>query len=578
MCCCWAQCHRTSFLRAINSTVIVPSHSRLVICLRVVLLPLALSLATVAGLGSYCETSDDTTLAWLFSGILAVKPVASVPLYLHGYGHLLAAAYSVAPGVPWLGLLLGGLLSGATVLAFAVLDRLLRPWLRPLPLTLVLGAFFSVVWIEHWLWFSHARVALLLAGAALLYAAQRPGRTRALLLGLAGLGAAWLLRPSFAVLALGATLPAVLLLAGQWRRAVPLLLLAGLGLVFATGTVALLRTPAETQNQVQDGYFARILDFNQLQPQPRTPADSLGTTAIPLWLLGDDTIVNEALCRRAYRFDSADFFGQAVPAKLGLRFGLLARDYFPLLLALLVSAVAMLRRWGVYGWFSCVQLGFLGMFVVFAGLLKLPPRLALPLLDFWLLTNLAFWLRPLIPVGPPIAARALDTAPLPFSPLVRWLGTAVALVVFLAYGAKTLHRRQVLGQERSRHERALAEISQRTGGSIRVLAGTSDLLKSLSPFRGYSAGAGPVVLLTGWSAHDPSQPRLRQYLAGTRDQTTCLRRLAAPARNTQWLLTAETAQWLNRRFRYQPGPGLRLEPLSPLAPDSVLRFYRPVFY
>ncbi|MEL5996831.1 hypothetical protein, partial [Hymenobacter segetis] len=89
---------------------------------RTVLLPLALSVATVLGLGSYYETNDDATLAWLFSGVLALKPVPSVPLYLHGYGHLLAAAYTAAPGVPWLGLLLGTLLVAATVLTFAVLD------------------------------------------------------------------------------------------------------------------------------------------------------------------------------------------------------------------------------------------------------------------------------------------------------------------------------------------------------------------------------------------------------------------------------------------------------------------------
>ena len=552
----------------------MPSHSRLAIFLRVVLLPLALSLATVAGLGSYYETSDDTTLTWLFSGILAVKPVASVPLYLHGYGHLLAAAYSAAPGVPWLGLLLGGLLGGATVLAFAVLDRLLRPWLRSVPLTLVMMGFFGIAWVEHWLWFSHARVALLLAGTALLYAAQRPSRPRALLLGLAGLVAAWLLRPSFAVLALGATLPAVLLLVGRWRRAVPLLLIAALVLAFATGAAALLRTPAETQNQVQDGWFARILDFDQLQPQPRTPADSLSTAAIHLWLLGDSTVVNEALCRRAYRFNSPDFLGQVVPAKLGLRAGLLVRDYFPLLLALLVSAVAMLRRRGNYGLFWLVQLGFAGVLIVFAGLLKLPPRLALPMLNFWLLTNLAFWLR---------LSRSSSSSPsytaetLSFSPLVRRLGAAVVLAVFLVYGAKTLHRRQVLKQEQSHHALALAEISRRSEGRIRVLAGTSDLLKSLSPFRVYTVGAGPVLLLSGWSAHDPSQSALRQYLAGTVDQTACLRRLAAPDRNVQWLLSVETARWLNRRWRYRsaPGAGVVLEPGSALAADTTLRFYRP---
>lgn len=556
----------------------VPSHSRLAIFTRVVLLPLALSLGGVAALGSYCETSDDTTLAWLFAGILALKPVPALPLYLHGYGHLLAAAYAAAPGVPWLGLLLSGLLGAATVLAFALLDRLLRPYLRPLPLTLALGAFFELAWVEHWLWFSHARVALLLAGAAVLYAAQRPGRGGALLLGLAGLGAAWLLRPNLAVLGFGAVLPAALLLAGRARRAAPLLLSAALLLALATGTAALLRPPAAAQVQVHDGYFARILDFDQLCPRPRTTADSLGSAAISLWLLGDARVVSEDLTRRSYYFDAPDFFGRVVPAKLWLRAGLLLRDYFPMLLALVATTVVVVRRRTPKTWFWPVQLGFVGLLIVFAGALKLPPRLALPLLDFWLLTNLAFWLRsgPTVRLPPVQTMPGAGTARL-FSPVSRGLAIAIALAVGLAYGAKTWHRRLVLGQERSRHEQALAEICRRTGGAVRVLAGTNDLLKSLSPFRVYPAGAGPVLLLTGWPAHDPSQLALRQQLAGTTDQTTCLRRLAAPDRNTRWLLSTQTARWLNRRFRYQPGPGLvvRLVPGAALEADTTLRFYCP---
>ena len=544
----------------------VPRHFRLAIFARVVLLPLLLSLGTIVSLGSYYETNDEGTLTWLFSGVLALKPVPSVPLYLHGYGHLLAAAYTVLPKVPWLGLLLAGLLGGATVLLFAVLDRLLRPYLRAVPLALVLVLFFGMAWAEHWLWFSHARVGLLLAGAAVLYAAQRWRSRRALLLGLAGLGAAWLLRPSVAVLGFGAVLPAALLLAGSWRRAAPVLLGGGLLLALATGAAAVFRTPAEARTQAQDGYFARILDFDQLQPAPRTPADSLATAAIGSWLLGDSTVVNEALGRRAYRFDAADFWGRTVPAKVALRAGMLVRDSFPLLLALAATAVVLRRRTIRHQWFWPVQLSFGGLLMLFAGVLKLPPRIAQPLLLFWLLTNLALLL------ATPVAGFIRRRGP-------RWnpLLVAIAALAGLLYGAKTLHRRQVLGQERSRHERALAEISQRTGGRIRVLAGTSDLLKSLSPFRVYTVGTGSVLLLSGWSAHDPSQPALWQALVGTRDQATCLRRLAAPGRQVQWLLSAETARWLNRRLRYRPGTEARvvLEPGPVLAADTTLRFYRP---
>lgn len=561
-----------------------------VVFARAVLLPLLLALAVVLGLGSYFETSDDGTLAWLFSGVLALKPLTSVPLYLHGYGHLLAAAYTAWPAGPWLGLLLAGLLAAATALWFAVLERLLRPHLRPDWLTLVLALFFGLAWLEHWLWFSHGRVALLLAGAGVLFAAQRSGRRGALLLGLVALGAAWLVRPGLAVLGAGAVAPAALLLAGGWRRAAPVLASVGLGLLLAMGLLHWRQTPAEARTQRRDAFFARVLDFNQLRPRPRTAADSLGTAAIGLWLLGDSTVVNENLAHRAYHFDAAGFLGREVPAKLRRRAGQLGRDYFPLLLALAATAVVAGRHRGRPGWFWLVQLGYGGGLLLLAGLFKLPPRLALPLLDFWLLTNLVIWLRALQPSGSLEASAEVDV---PFKspgyhsarlsagegpggqssrpnlpPLARNCGAAAILLIAGLYAAKTGHRYRVLHQERRQHESALAAIS-REAGRVRVLAGTNDLLKSLSPFRTYYPGPGPVLLLTGWSAHDASQARLRQALTGTPDQTECLRRLArrvGPDSVVLWFLTPETARWLNRRSRFNGlGSPLVPETLAPLA-------------
>ena len=120
----------------------MPHHTRLAIFARVILLPIGLVLVTVVGLGSYYEASDDTSIAWLFSGVLALKPVTSLPLYFRGFGRVLAAAYTAWPGVAWFGLLLSALLAAATVMLLAVLDRVLRPYLRPWPLALVLAGFF----------------------------------------------------------------------------------------------------------------------------------------------------------------------------------------------------------------------------------------------------------------------------------------------------------------------------------------------------------------------------------------------------------------------------------------------------
>jgi hypothetical protein len=531
----------------------------------VVLLPLALVAGTLLGLGSYYEASDDTSLAWLFSGVLALKPVPSVPLYFHGWGHLLAAAYTAAPGVAWFGWLLSGLLVVATILTFAVLDALLQPHLRSGALVLALVVFFGLAWVEHWLWFSYVRVALLLGSSALLYAAQRPGRVGPLLVGLAGLLAAWLMRPSLGVLAWGATLPAVWWLAGHWRRALPLVASAAVVLLLATSVASWRQTPAQARTQVRDGYFARILDFEQLRPRPRTPADSLGTNAVSLWMLGDTSVVNEALARRAYVFDAADFLRHDFPAKLGERAGLLVRDYFPLLLGLLASGAVVARRAGRQPIFWLVQASFVGVFILFAGLLKLPPRLALSLLDVWLLTNLAF-----------LAKTTFLAAPFAGRVAIR-LAAGAAVLCLVLYGAKTLHRRQVLGQEQGAHERTLAEISRLTGNGPRILAGANDLLKSLSPLRVYELGAGPTLMLSGWPSHDASQAALRQHLSGTSDEAGCLRHLAARGPAARWVLSTETAHWLNRRFRFGAGaaPAVVLRPGAALATDGSLRWYKP---
>lgn len=551
----------------------MPIHSRAAIFLRVVLLPLALVAGTVAGLGSYYEANDDAALGWLFAGVLSLKPVTSLPLYFHGYGHLLAAAYAAAPGVPWFGLLLGLGLLAATGLAFAVLDKLLRPHLRPGLVALALVSFFGGAWLEHWLWFSYVRGAVLLAALAVLYAAQRPGRWGPLGVGLAGLLAAWLMRPSLGVLGLAAALPGAVWLAGEWRRAVPMLAGGAVLLALATGVAAAGQTPAQAHTQVRDRYFARILDFDQLRPRPRTPADSLGTAALSLWLMGDSTVVNEAFCQRAYVFDAIDFVGRELPAKLRLRATLLLRDYFPLLLALAATAVVVARRGGRGRWgFWLAQLGFAGGITLFAGLYKLPPRLALPLLDVWLLTNLAFLLKSTGRFDSSKLGAEFVAVP-SFSPLLRRVAAGLALAAGLLYGAKTGHRYQVLSQEQRRNANALDYIRHRGGSRVRILAGTNDFLKSLSPFRTYSLGPGPVLLLSGWPSHDASQARLRYALAGTTDQTECLRRLARlPTRSAPpealWVLTPETAHWLSRRYRHD-GPRLRLSPDDALMPDSA---------
>jgi hypothetical protein len=525
-----------------------------------VLLPLALIVATVLGLGSYYETSDDQHLAFLFQGVTATASQGAVPLYFHGLGHALQAAYQAWPAAPWYGLLLAGLLAGATLLMLAVLDQLLRPQLRPGARVTALLLFFLLAGLEHWLWFSHVRVAAMLALSGVLFAAQRPGRVGPLLTGLGALLLAWLLRPSAAGLGVLLALPAAYWLGGGGRRVAPvlgaalgLLLLTQLGLS-ATGAV-----PAGYRGL--DSELALILDYQLLSPAPRTPADSLCVAAVDAWLLGDEAVVNESALQRAYRFDSAYFLSYVLPAKLGLRLGLLARDYFPLLLLLAITAGLGNRvKWRCRRRFLLAQLGFGLLLLTLAGLLKLPPRLALPLLTAWLLTNLAYLLSG---ATPRFTAATLSPRQL------RLLGGAILISAGL-YAAKALHRSRVLGPEQERHEQALAGLRQLSQGHIQVLAGADDLLKSLSPFRTYELGPGPVLTLSGWPAHTPAQAVLRRQLSGSASQAPALRRLASlPAGQVSWIFSAEAAHWLNRRFRGQ----LAWQSGHALPADSSVRVY-----
>ncbi len=553
----------------------------------VVVLVLALVAATLLGLGSYYEAGDDEALSWLFSGATAAAPVPAVPLYFHGFGHGLAAAYTALPGVSWFGLLQAGILLAATLLYFAVVHALLRPQLRPGWLTGLLAAFFVLGWLEHWLWFSYVRGALLLAGAAVAWAAQQRGQQKeqprgprgAWVLGLAGVGVAWLVRPGLAGLALVAVLPAVLLLAGGWRRAAPLLAAAALLLLGATAIFALAQPPAAAATRTLDTSLARILDYELLTPTPRPGPDSLGVAATRLWLLGDSALTNPGLYQRAYRFDALQYLRQ-LPARLRLRLGLLARDYFPLLLGLLATALVFRRRRPLRAWFWLVQAGFAGALLLFVALLKLPPRMALPLLDFWVLNNLVFLVKAREADAAVASAGASVTAVPQASNLAAWawptpwlrrsLG-ALALLCLGVYAAKTGHRRHTLGAEQRRHERALNALTRLPNHGLLVLAGTQDWSKSLSPFRVYRLGAGPVLALSGWPAHDASQGRWRRALTGSWGQPEALRRLAArPPGAVVWLLGHPEAAVLNRRLA-----PVHWRLLAPFAADTVVAFYQP---
>ncbi|RSK44537.1 hypothetical protein [Hymenobacter perfusus] len=524
-----------------------------------VLLPLVLLLLGGALLGCYFETNDDLTIVALLRGETAAAPVTDLLLYFHGFAWLWSRLYAAEPLVAWYGLTLYGLLYAATVLVFTVLYRLLRPHAGRGLVLAVLVLFWGVAWVEHGLWFNYVRVPLLLAGAGVLFAAQRAPARWALAVGVLAFGLSWLIRPSAAVLGTLAVVP------GAWwlaqRRSLPVLVGAAIWAVLGALWLNLTWSPAAATFRRLDVLKSNLNDFQLTAPpaQPLTPPDSLGLAAVQHWMFADSTLVNEALFARAAPFRLEYFVQETTLVKLLTLLRQLPRDYFPLLLLLAVTWALVGRRPGSR-WFWLGQLGYAGLLLALGTVLKLPPRLALPLLDFWVLSNLVFVFR--------------------LHPLPRRAG-AVLLVALLVtagpYGYKTWHRSQVLAEEQERNFQRREQLFQLLKGTRVVVSDLwEETYKSQSPF---TEGHPPQIYafriigsqnrkfmsLLGWQTLHPSQPALRRHLTGSRDFTEALRRLGTRP-DVVWLLSPEGAAMLNRHWqlRRQPGqPVTRLERVPP---------------
>lgn len=544
------------------------------------------------GVGSFFETGDDQHFAFLFSGATAAGPQPVLAQYFHGLGHGLAAAYTLAPLVPWYGLLTGLLLLAATLMFFRVLYQQLRPYLQPGPLAGAIVLFFLLGWLEHWQWVSHVRVAALLGlGGLLLWAA--PGSRWRWLPGLAAVLLGCLIRPSAAGLGLLAALPAAAWLGWRaetgWRVARSIGAALGVWLAVQGGLSAT-ATPGAAQFRSLDSRLALALDYQLTRPMPRTAADSLTVAAVDTWLFSADTLVNSAALDRIYRFDAPYFLTQKLPAKLTQRLTLLARDYFPLWLALAVAAgfsgrLPLPKR----RWYWLTQAYFGGAVLLLAGVLKLPPRLALPLLDGWLLATLAALLGP----GPVATFTAWGQG-------WRLSFIGIGVLVVGLYAAKIGHRTQVLRAENQQHTEALRQLrhdrttqedmhphiaaDERSDYALYldpvrlrqplVLGGADDLFKSLSPFRRYSLGPQPVVLLTGWPAHEAGPRQLLRRVSSHATQQQGLWQLAYEGDEVSWLLSDEVAPVLARQLGgpplFRPWP---LVPHEPLPYGNGLRWY-----
>jgi hypothetical protein len=491
----------------------------------IVVLPALLLLTGGYGLGCYYETNDDLAIIQLLRGASAAAPVTDLHLYFHGIARLLAWLYQVAPEWPWYGLLLYSLLYLTTVAAFAVLSKLCYQRVPTAWLIAGLTLFFLLAWLEHSLWFNYSRIPILLSGTGVLLLAQHVRQKQLVALGLLMVGLAWLVRPSAAELGLLAAAPGVWWLGG--KPGVRVLLMALVLVAMSSVLLSFVRAPQTATYRTLDVLKSNRNDYQLYRAIPHTAADKLGVQAVNNWVLGDSLVVNEALFQGAMRFDARYFLQREVPTKLQTLVSLLVRDYFPVLLGQAVLFWLVSRRNKQLG-FWLVQLAYGALILGLGILLKLPPRLGLPLMDLWLLSNLGYVLT----------AQQIKLSP----HFLRVVAVGIALVVAL-YGYKTLHRVRVLRQERAAHETYLAQVRRAVAGRLIVTTSLEAAYKSLSPFEIYSVSQQPVLSLVGWTTLDPANAALRQQLTGTRDFATALQRLTQRP-DVVWLLTPAMARFL----------------------------------
>ncbi len=528
------------------------------------LLPALLLLGAGWGLGCYFETNDDPAIILLLRGTAADAPVTNLHLYFHGVSAVLAGLYQLFPGLPWFGLVLYALLYVATVLVFSVLDQLLTGRVPPTQITGLLVLFFLVAWLEHGLWFNYVRVPVLLTAAGILFAAQRPQRLGAFLLAVAAFGLSWLIRPSPALMGLLLAAPGAYWLSG--RRALPILFTAALWAGVGAGVLAMASSPQAKALAALDVPKAHLNDYQLLRPTPHTAPDSLALQAVAHWMMADSTLVNEAMFRRATQYEWSWFLGTIVPLKVQVMLRLLVRDYFPLLLlqALLLVWVATTRSLPQRRWFWLTQAGYVGLLLVLGIALKLPPRVGLPLFDFWALSNLLYVLR--------------DTQPIPPARPLALVLLALAVAAG-PYAYKTWHRRTVLLAERHHNQQLRAQLTATLPTNILLV---TDVLpatyKAASPFRNPEPHPAKMMMLSGWTTANPSQAAWRRQLTGTRNFAESMRRLARLSSRVRWLLTPGGARVLNKQLRIKDSPVTQLapEPKAFTAVIDTLRYYQPV--
>ncbi len=543
------------------------------------LLPLALIVVSVLLVGSHYEAPDDTMLTYVLSDRPIIGQIAfwrQTYVYLVGTSGLLAALYQRTPDVPWYGLFLYAGLYLAVGLVFSLLLRtVLRATSRGLS-ALLLTLFFALFFLEHILFFTFTRIALLTAGAALAwlfydraYFRGRPGRW--LLPGVALLLSASIRTHStaMAVLLLG---PPLLLLT-YWldhsrrrliKRAGALagltVVLVGVNYVFSNRVNNLLLKPASLF-----GAYAGVVDYHHhFFASNLSPSDQTRAAAVERMIFADSgSGLDPAFFKRSGGFQLKRY-AREVLVKRVVELAQINANFVGqwLLLALLGGVLwrASARRSDRYG----LLLAGAYFLAFLAGLmfLKLPHRVVASAVSL-----AGFALVPAAQIAglwqPAFLRRRAVLAALTLATLFH-LG-------YTALRSRKYHAQQVT------NEAVLAAINSRYAGHLLLEGVFGTYYSCLHPLKVYPLHAVPSIPLDRWPTALVWFPAHCRALVGT---DTWAQTLEAAARrpDARWLLTPAYAALLHQYFERIHGTSLSFLPVgdTPIYPGTWLREYRAV--
>lgn len=503
-------------------------------------LPALLLLGTWGSFGCYFESNDDVAISQVLRGETALTPTTNLHLYFHGLAYLLATLYQLAPTFPWYGLLLYLLLYGSLVLAYQLLVDLLAPKLALRYLVGCLLLVYGFGWLETAVLMNFTRLPILLVGTGVLYGTNQRAHWLPLLIGGTFVTLGWSIRPSAAALGWAVALPGCWWLA-RWRAVIPVVS-AGLLLAVLTAIVLATYSPVELAYRRMDVLLANYLDYELYSPHPQTPQDSLGLLAIQNRAFADSTVLTERLFTHSIAFDWAPFLHQTLRHKVYSSYSMFRVNYLWLILFLFVIGVGALigSRGRQRGEFLAAHMAFAILLLCLTVGLKLPTRLASPLLSIWILCTLLY-------VSSYCSHMLRPTA----------LGWVLLGGILIGHSRKLWIPSKLFRHHQAENEEYMRQVYSVARNRTLVVGGVEWAYQYLSPFKTYELSDSPALTLMGWLALEPSVGDLRQQMSGTRDFEQSLITLAADPK-TLWLLQPYYVSYLNHYAQHHRRQSVRV--------------------